>query len=481
MHKINFKSKNNSYGFTLIELLVVISIIAMLSSVMYAFMDTSRARAMDTKKKIEVREVGTALRLYYENNGTMPRNFKGNLIAEEGDGFYEQSMQELVDKKVLSAIPKSIDGSHYYYYYDDTKPDGEGATFFTYLKMDGYPVYMGNEGVVKKLNVQEGCNSSQVWNGSACVTETPNLSLVPPPSPPNVIVDDINNTVQGMKDGMEYSLDGVAYVPYNANTFYTIDFRGDHTLLIRYSSSGNIPASYITTLIFTVDINPVVNAFSLNTVAGSPNSVPRMTPISSAPPGTRVLIFGTGFSTVSNIIRIANESGSPIGFLYTGGISGLSWICSCVFFPIPNFPPGTYRITIDNSQYGIGTVYKTFTITTPGSDPSISILNPNGGEILTLGNQYTINWTADNLSTVYPGYPIFRISLLNENGNVSLGYIAYNLSSSARSFIWTVGNVYSDIALTQPVTISAGKYRIIVKDGLGHNPISASYFNIVSP
>ncbi|MDO8349852.1 MAG: hypothetical protein Q7S94_01730, partial [Gallionella sp.] len=46
------------------------------------------------------------------------------------------------------------------------------------------------------------------------------------PAAPAVTANDVTNTVTGMAAGMEYSLDGAAYVAYNAATFNAISFAG---------------------------------------------------------------------------------------------------------------------------------------------------------------------------------------------------------------------------------------------------------------
>lgn len=166
-------SSRNIAGFTLIELLVVVSIITMLSSVVFATLGTSRAKAMDAKKSVEVREVGTALNLYTSNTGKPLSIYKGGVVqdvaslVESGKPGYDETMQKLVDNKVLSTVPQSPDDIPYYYYYDPAKPDG--ASFFTYLKKAKTPVYTGNtDGLVKKST--EKCGVGETWNGQSCET-----------------------------------------------------------------------------------------------------------------------------------------------------------------------------------------------------------------------------------------------------------------------------------------------------------------------
>ncbi len=60
-------------GFTLIELLVVIAIIGLLSSIVFASLNTARQKARDAKRLAEIKQVMLALELYYDaNNGRYP-------------------------------------------------------------------------------------------------------------------------------------------------------------------------------------------------------------------------------------------------------------------------------------------------------------------------------------------------------------------------------------------------------------------------
>ncbi len=64
--------KNNKSGFTLIELLVVIAIIGLLSTLSLLALNQARARARDTKRISDVRQMQTALELYYNDHAEYP-------------------------------------------------------------------------------------------------------------------------------------------------------------------------------------------------------------------------------------------------------------------------------------------------------------------------------------------------------------------------------------------------------------------------
>lgn len=59
-------------GFTLIELLVVISIISLLSSVVFASVNSARIKARDTKRLSDKRQAKLALELLFDQNGSYP-------------------------------------------------------------------------------------------------------------------------------------------------------------------------------------------------------------------------------------------------------------------------------------------------------------------------------------------------------------------------------------------------------------------------
>jgi len=72
MHKFHNKTSysNNLKGFTLVELIVVITIIGILATVGVGSYSNVLKTARDTKRKSDLRDIKTALDLYYFKHGT---------------------------------------------------------------------------------------------------------------------------------------------------------------------------------------------------------------------------------------------------------------------------------------------------------------------------------------------------------------------------------------------------------------------------
>jgi type II secretion system protein G len=68
MNKTILKNK----GFTLIELLVVIAIIGLLSTLSVVALNNAREKARNARRVADVKQIQTALELYYNDNNSYP-------------------------------------------------------------------------------------------------------------------------------------------------------------------------------------------------------------------------------------------------------------------------------------------------------------------------------------------------------------------------------------------------------------------------
>ncbi len=69
----------NQRGFTLIELLVVIAIIGLLASVVLLALNSARSKSRDAKRAADIRQIMTALELYFNDCGSYPSSAVGGL------------------------------------------------------------------------------------------------------------------------------------------------------------------------------------------------------------------------------------------------------------------------------------------------------------------------------------------------------------------------------------------------------------------
>jgi prepilin-type N-terminal cleavage/methylation domain-containing protein len=75
-------------GFTLIELLVVVAIIGLLATLSIVALNTARAKARDAKRVGDVKQIQTALELYYNDQGAYPVSATSGTAISSGTTVY---------------------------------------------------------------------------------------------------------------------------------------------------------------------------------------------------------------------------------------------------------------------------------------------------------------------------------------------------------------------------------------------------------
>lgn len=85
MKKQVFQRSSKEAGFTLIELLVVIAIIGLLSTLAVVALNNARLKSRDAKRVSDVKQIQTAVELYYNDANAYPATVTGGgSIANAG-------------------------------------------------------------------------------------------------------------------------------------------------------------------------------------------------------------------------------------------------------------------------------------------------------------------------------------------------------------------------------------------------------------
>lgn len=119
-------------GFTLIELLVVIAIIGILASVVLASLSQARNKAKDAKRISDMKQIQTALELYYNDNGRYPPPVSGNGSWEESNEDNGAFLTDLVTRGYLpdEIVDPVNDANFRYAYYRYSPSNGCTAPFY---------------------------------------------------------------------------------------------------------------------------------------------------------------------------------------------------------------------------------------------------------------------------------------------------------------------------------------------------------------
>ena len=120
---------NRQKGFTLIELLVVIAIIGLLSTLAVVSLNSARSKARDARRTSDIRQVQTALDMYYNDAGVYPQTGTTDIVLGAGDGMvicYDpddtgvpyglQADTSGCDTTIMSQVPKDPQAAQAYTY-----------------------------------------------------------------------------------------------------------------------------------------------------------------------------------------------------------------------------------------------------------------------------------------------------------------------------------------------------------------------------
>ena len=94
--------KINQKGFTLIELLVVIAIIGLLSTLAVVALNNARSKSRDARRLSDIKQIQTALELYYNDAGGYPAAITAGSALSSGTVTYMGT---------VPAAPTPADGS----------------------------------------------------------------------------------------------------------------------------------------------------------------------------------------------------------------------------------------------------------------------------------------------------------------------------------------------------------------------------------
>ncbi len=113
-------NKNNFKGFTLIELLVVISIIGLLSTLAVVSLNNARAKARDARRVSDIKQIQTALELYYNDKDAYPTVASatlgsGNYVTLSSGGFLSAVGANTVYMGKVPVAPTPPTGNAYTY------------------------------------------------------------------------------------------------------------------------------------------------------------------------------------------------------------------------------------------------------------------------------------------------------------------------------------------------------------------------------
>ena len=130
-------TRNHKKGFTLIELLVVVAIMGMLAALAIVGLNNARKKARDTRRISDIKQIQTALELYFLDNAKYPT------VDNEGDFISGKCLSSISDFKptcsgttYMAIVPNNPDP-----YGDGSCGEDEYTDYFYARKTDTPTTY----------------------------------------------------------------------------------------------------------------------------------------------------------------------------------------------------------------------------------------------------------------------------------------------------------------------------------------------------
>jgi type II secretion system protein G len=107
-------------GFTLVELLVVIAILGVLVTIGLASFTSAQAKSRDAKRKADLKQIASALELFYNDVGSYPDSLNGQILGcpSSGPTMCTWGTGQLTDGKTIyfKVLPQDPSKGYNYYY-----------------------------------------------------------------------------------------------------------------------------------------------------------------------------------------------------------------------------------------------------------------------------------------------------------------------------------------------------------------------------
>lgn len=149
-------------GFTLIELMLVMVITGILILIGITTFQSSQVKSRDLRRKSDLKQVTTALELYYNDKGIYPKSTTGKIYGCGADDKslcdWKQPFKDSKNTVYIESIPQDSASGRTYYYWSNY------SSFQLYARLEN-----NDDGdIVKNI-----AGDPSEYSGTICTTGTP--------------------------------------------------------------------------------------------------------------------------------------------------------------------------------------------------------------------------------------------------------------------------------------------------------------------